>query len=101
MEDKEEFRNEVSARLHRMYSASKQGYRATNVDRNRLEGFVECGVFLNLATRQEMARLMEEEHFKVFHKTIKERHDEHSGTWQYDAIDYRKYDQPTVERLKR
>ena len=101
MEAREEFLNEVESRLHRMFSASRQGYRAASVDRNRLEGFIECGVFMNLATRREMAKLMENVHFSVFNKSIRERQEERAGTWQYDVIDYRKYDQPTYDRLKR
>lgn len=84
--------------MHRLFAASKEGYKLPAMERHRLEGFIECGVFLNLATRREMAQLMEQLHLEVFGKTIRERQADQSATWQYDLIDYRAYDRPTFER---
>jgi len=53
---------------------------------------------MGIVTNTELTAIMERVHFSIFEKTIAERRQEKSSSWQESAIDYEKYDQPTHER---
>jgi len=95
---KEQYLNEVSRRLKLMFSASKDGYKTVSIERHRLEGFMQAGVFLELTTNTEMSQLMNDIHVSVFDKTIEQRKAEKSNDWQSELIDYAQYEQPTYIR---
>jgi len=96
--NKEDFLNEVERRLSKMFYASKEGYKNSTVDKHRLEGFMQAGVFLGLVSNKELSVLMDAIHHSVFGISIKERRDSKSDSWKNDTIDYSVYDQPTYER---
>jgi len=48
--DKNAFLHEIEKRLSRMFSVSKAGQKMIPVDKSRLEGFMQAGVFLELVT---------------------------------------------------
>jgi len=48
--NKEKFLSEVTNRLSRQFHASKEGYRIADSERHRLEGFIQAGIFLQIAT---------------------------------------------------
>ncbi len=96
--DKNDYLAEVSDRLNKMFRASREGYRIPDVDRHRLEGFIQAGIFMKIATTAEMARLMENIYHAVFGKTIREKKSETSGGWSDLEIDYDKFDSPTYLR---
>ncbi|AKH67756.1 hypothetical protein IMCC21906_00061 [Spongiibacter sp. IMCC21906] len=98
MINKETYIAEVEQRLRRMFKASRDGHKAAPVERHRLEGFMQAGVFLGLASHQELGQKMAAIHYAVFGKTIEERKAELSGLWKDEAIDYSAYDAPTYER---
>jgi len=100
MEHKELYLNEVRGRLIKLFEVSKAGYKLPDIERHRLEGFIQAGVFLNLATNVEMSELMESLHLKFFGKTIEARKKDKSGSWQEISIDYARYEQPTYERVE-
>ena len=89
---------EVEARLRRLFSASKSGYRAPAVDRHRLEGFMQAGVFMGLCNNQELSALMEELHQAIFGKGIRERQQEAPLDWHYERMDYSAFDEPAFSR---
>ena len=96
--NKEKYLNEVEKRLCRIFLASKEGFKASPVERHRLEGFMRAGIFLGIASNEEMSELMDACHLDVFGKTIEQRKVELSARWQEESIDYSHYDQPAFER---
>lgn len=101
MTNRETFIAEVTRRMQRMFAASKQGYRTAAVERHRLEGFMNAGIFMGLCTNSELAQRMEAIHFEVFGKTIADRKSGASLSWIYEeATDYSAYESPTFERVK-
>ena len=46
--NKDEFLHEVEKRLSKMFTASKEGYKAAPVERHRLEGFMQAGGFIGV-----------------------------------------------------
>jgi len=95
---KQKFLDEVEARLTRLFSASRDGYRLADVQRHRLEGFIQAGIFIQLTTREEMSQLMNSVHIDIFGKTMSQRMAESTGSWPETVIDYSAYEQPVFER---
>ena len=96
--NKVKYLNEVEKRLCRIFLASKEGFKASPVERHRLEGFMRAGIFLGIASNEEMSELMDACHSDIFGKTIEQRKAELSARWQEESIDYSHYDQPAYER---
>ena len=96
--DKSDYLAEISNRLTKLFKASKEGYKIPDIDRHRLEGFMQAGIFVKIATPAEMSKLLEEAHYSVFGKTIKERKSEKSASWSDFDIYYDKFDSPTYLR---
>ena len=96
--DKSDYLAEISNRLTKLFKASKEGYKIPDIDRHRLEGFMQAGIFVKIATPAEMSKLLEEAHFSVFGKMIKERKSEKSASWSDFDINYDKFDSPTYLR---
>lgn len=96
--DRAHFLSEVEARLLRLFSASKSGYRLSSQERHRLEGFMQAGVFLNLTDNAALEALMEQCHQAVFNKSIAERRAENPLNASYERIDYSPYEQPAYIR---
>jgi hypothetical protein len=89
---------EVNNRLTKLFRASKEGYKIPDIDRHRLEGFMQAGIFMKIVTPAEMSALMEDVHYSIFGKTIRERKSEKPTNWSDIEIDYAKFDQPTYLR---
>lgn len=96
--EKNEYIDEVSNRFSKLFRASKAGYKVPDAERYRLEGFIQAGLYLGLATNSEMKEIMEQVYFSVFGKTISQRHKEEPVSWPEVLIDYNQYEQPTFER---
>ena len=94
----DEYMGEVSNRLSKIFRASKAGYKVPDAERHRLEGFIQAGIYLELATNPELKELMEQVYFSVFGKSISQRHKENLVSWPEVLIEYDQYDQPTFER---
>ncbi len=98
MSDSVIFKKEVEKRFQRLFKASKDGYKLPDMERHRLAGFIQAGVFLNLTSNAEMQALMDAVHVSVFGQTISERQESLSITWNDEGVDYSHFDQPTFER---
>ncbi len=98
MKDRDEYLQEVKNRLGRMFRASKDGHKASPMERHRLEGFIQAGSSLGLATSDEMEALMDQVHFDILEKTIDERKSKQSSLWSAETIDYSQYENPSYER---
>ena len=94
----DEYMGEVSNRLSKIFRASKAGYKVPDAERHRLEGFIQAGIYLEIVTNSEMKETMEQVHFSVFGKTIKQRHKEKPVAWPEVVFEYDRYDQPTRVR---
>lgn len=91
---------EIEKRLFNMFSASKQGIKATAMEKHRLQGFMQAGVYLKIQTLEEQQALIELVHFKVHGKTVAQRSEEltRRGIQPDTSIDYSYYDTPTHHR---
>ena len=70
--ERDRFVHEVEARLSRMLSVSKAGQKVVPVEKYRLEGFMQAGVFLDLVTKAELLELMWNVHMEIFGQTVTE-----------------------------
>jgi hypothetical protein len=48
--DKSDYMAEIQNRLNKIFRASAEGYKVPDIDRHRLEGFMQAGVLLKIAT---------------------------------------------------
>lgn len=87
--------------LRAMFSASKEGYKASDQERHRLEGFMHAGVFLGLVTQDELSEQMETIHQSIFGVSIAERKAKLEEQGQGQSIEYASYDVPTYIRKRR
>ncbi|AQQ66522.1 hypothetical protein Mag101_01815 [Microbulbifer agarilyticus] len=94
----EKFAEEVARRLRQLFANSKLGMQIPVVERHRLEGFMQAGIYLGINSKTELAQLMEEIHIEVFGKTIAEHKAEAPNAWVFEEIDYRQFDTPAYER---
>ena len=95
---KQAYLNEIETRLRRLFSASRDGYRVADVERHRLEGFIQAGVFMRITTNAEVSEIMESIHFSVFGQSIAGRKTEQMIIWPETVVDYSQYEQPAYER---
>lgn len=70
---RDNYLNEVEKRLNRLFLVSKEAYKPSQVDKHRLEGFMNAGVIMGFASNAELSVLMDEAHIRVFGKTIQQR----------------------------
>lgn len=91
---------EIEKRLFNMFSASKQGIKATTMEKHRLQGFMQAGVYLKIQSLEEQQALIESVHLKVHGKTIAQRSEElaRRGIQTDSSIDYSYYDSPAQNR---
>ncbi len=98
---KNKFINEVKHRLKTIFNSSKEGYRVLSVEKHRAEGFMQAGVFLGLASNEELYDVMQNVHMSVFDMSIEERQKINEIKWDDDQIDYGGYEVPSFLRGKR
>ena len=98
MMDKSDYLAEINSQLNKIFRASREGYKIPDIDRHRLEGFMRAGIFMKITTPAEMSELLEDVHYAIFGKTIRERKSEKLATWSDYEIDYGQFDQPTYLR---
>ena len=91
---KEQYQKEISTRLERRFSASKQGYTVTDKERFQLEGFINAGIFLELVSAAEVQALIEELHQKVFDMSISEHQNKKQTSWTALGMDYSEFESP-------
>ncbi len=96
--NRESYINEVTKRLTRIFSASKEGHTPADIDRHRLEGFMQAGVVLGVMTSQEMFTLRDDIHIKIFGKSYEKRKAELAQKGLSEQIDYSRYDEPAYSR---
>jgi len=97
--NRETYLLEVEKRLNNMFCAAKDGYKAPAIERHRLEGFMQAGVFMGLVNNAELGKLMKDTHKSAYGMSIEEPRTKNQTTYQDDLIEYSQYDQPAYERL--
>ena len=95
---KGKFINEVKHRLKTIFNSSKEGYRVLSVEKHRVEGFMQAGVFLDLISNEELYDVMQEVHMSVFDMSIEERQKINEIKWNDEQIDYGGYEIPSFLR---
>ena len=95
---KDKFINEVKHRLKIIFNSSKEGYRVLSVEKNRVEGFMQAGVFLGLISNEELSDVMQDVHMSVFEMSIEARQNINEIKWNDDQIDYGGYEIPSFLR---
>ena len=95
---KGKFINEVKHRIKTIFNSSKGGYRVLDVEKNRVEGFMQAGVFLGIISNGELYDLMQEVHMSVFDMSIEDRQKINEIKWNDDQIDYGGYEIPSFLR---
>ncbi|WP_295874449.1 hypothetical protein [uncultured Zhongshania sp.] len=92
------FKEELSNRIERMCKASRDGYKTSPVERHRLEGFIQAGVFLGKISNQDARAMLEDIYFRVVGKSIAQAGEAESAAWPADMPDYSHFDTPTFIR---
>ena len=95
---KDKFINEVKHCLKTIFNSSKEGYRVLNVEKHRVEGFMQAGVFLEIVTNDELHDVMQNVHMSVFEMSIEARQKINEIKWNDDQIDYGGYEIPSFLR---
>ena len=98
--ERDQFVRESERRLRAMYRAIAQGVQYTEVERARLTGFMQAGLFLGLATKGEFDQLVARIHLEELGETMEERRNCKGEQWISDQPDFSQYDRPTFERKK-
>ena len=95
---KDKFIKEVKRRIKIIFNSSNEGFRISNIEKNRLEGFMQAGVFLKFTSNEELYDVMQEVHISVFEMSIEERKKINEIKWNDDQIDYGGYEIPSFLR---
>ena len=98
---KTEYLSAIEHQLLMHYRAIKEDYPPSDMKRHRLEGFIQGAVFMQFASREDIAALLEQTHIAVFGMSAEARRAERSPIWVDGSIDYSEYDQPTYDRIKK
>lgn len=96
--NKEKFVEEVKCRLQNIFNSSKEGYRISSVEKNRVEGFMQAGVFLGITSNEELYSIMEQVHLSIFDMSIQDKKKIDEIKWNDDQIDYAGYEIPSFLR---
>ena len=62
---KDKFINEVKRRIKIIFNASKEGCRVSSMEKHRVEGFMQAGVFLGIVSNEELYGVMQKEHISI------------------------------------
>ncbi len=92
-----DFLTELESRIARLCRLSHEGFKSSPVDRHRLEGFIQAGVFLGLTTNTEAQALLERMYREITGKPFGEAV---AGfvDWSGDANSYEHYEAPAYLR---
>ena len=98
MKTREDFHAEFEARLARLYKITRDGYQPPEVERRRLEGFINAGVFIGITSNAEISAIIARVHQEIFGVSVQQKRQQQSGVWPESEVDYAWYDIPTFER---
>jgi hypothetical protein len=99
--NKEKYLSEIEHQYRLMCVALKAGTKISELEKGRFEGFIRAGLVIGVVTYDEMQELLEDVHFTVFKKSIAERKSDGNEWCPEGAIDFKFYDSPAYERMRR
>jgi len=67
---------------------------------SELDGFLKAGIILDIANKDEIQKIIDEEHWSIFGITRKQRRAEKKLNKPQAESDWKIYDKPTVQRKK-
>jgi hypothetical protein len=65
---------------------------------HKIQGYIEAGIISDLITKEELQKIIDDEHYSIFKMTRKERREKLKLSIQSPEIDWSIYDVPTIER---
>jgi hypothetical protein len=92
---------EVRKQLLLHFTGIANGQKVVAEDKTRMEGFMRAGVVLDITSFQELQKIVEEIHQKVFGESIAARRSRKSSRLPEVRVDYGQYDSPSITRMKK
>lgn len=65
---------------------------------HKIQGYIEAGIISNLIKKEELQKIIDDEHYSIFKMTRKERREKLKLNTNGPEIDWSIYDIPTVQR---
>ena len=94
------FKQSVRELIHEYYNAGDDASEHTKKLKYKIEGFFEAGLLVDVATKEDIQLIVDEEHMAAFGMTRLQRRAQKSANKNLDTIDWSIYDEPSVARKK-
>lgn len=65
---------------------------------HKIQGYIEAGIISEIITKEELQKIIDNEHYSIFNMTRKERREKLKLNKNGPEIDWSIYDIPTVHR---
>ena len=90
--------NATKELLQQLYSIEDNNSDNYERTRNKLDGFMQAGIVIGIASKKELQDVIDKEHMDIFGITIKQRRAELKLEKKENEIDWDIYDTPTIHR---
>ena len=90
--------NATKELLQQLYSIEDNHSDNYERTRNKLDGFMQAGIVIGIASKKELQDVIDKEHMDIFGITIKQRRAELKLEKKESEIDWDIYDTPTIHR---
>ena len=65
---------------------------------HKIQGYIEAGIISNLIKKEELQKIIDDEHFSIFKMTRKERREKLKLNIHSPEVDWSIYDIPAIKR---
>lgn len=65
---------------------------------HKIQGYIEAGIISDLITKEELQKIIDDEHYSMFKMTRKERREKLNLRTNTPEIDWSIYDIPAIQR---
>ena len=65
---------------------------------HKIQGYIEAGIISNLIKKEELQKIIDDEHYSIFKMTRKERREKLNLRTNTPEIDWSIYDIPAIQR---
>lgn len=90
--------NAIKDHLTELYSLQDSASETYQRLKNRLDGFIHAGLVIDIVSHDEVQKIVEKEHMRVFGMTVKQRGIELKLDSRTAEVDWDLYDTPTIHR---
>lgn len=97
-EARTQFLSEVDRRLRIMYRSLTEEVQHTRVDRARLSGFIQAGIYLGLTNKSELNDMVSRIELEELGEDSDAPPQRKFHKWRSDETDYSSYESPAYER---